>query len=133
MTRDEALAKIVKLRNQAKGNSSTSEAANALKIASELMAKYRITEEDLAGDRKTVAFDELLAELDTYSRSRELPPSVAEAISMLKKNMSPAEKANALQKIVGIARVGAFFMGSKTLGPVKEIIERTLRRHEIVL
>lgn len=133
MTREEAIAKVVKLRNQAKGGSSPSEAASAMKIASELMAKYKLTEMDLGTDRKTVAFEELLAELESYSRSQELPPSVAEAVSMLKKNMTPVEKAKALEKITGAVRIGAFFLGKKQMGPIKDIIERTLRKHEIVI
>lgn len=133
MTRDEAISKVRKIRNQARGNDSAPEAATARKLADELMKKHGLKEADLMADSKTLAFEELLAELESYSRSKSLPPAVSEAISMFKKEMSPPEKADALEKIVTVVRIGSLFMGKKHMGPIKEILEATLRKHEIVV
>lgn len=132
MTKDEAISKIGKLRNQAKGTSSPSEATSARKIADEMMRKWNLTENDLATGSKVLAFEELLAELETLSRHRELPPAVADTIGMLKKNMTSKEKADALEKIVSGVRIGSLFLGKK-MAVVKDVVEATLRKHEITV
>jgi len=133
MTRNEAITKVRKMRNQAKGNNSPAEAATARRLSDELMKKHGLKESDLMADSKTLAFEELLAELESYSRSKSLPPAVAEAVGMLKKDMSNKEKADALEKIVTVVRIGSLFIGKKHMGPIKEILEETLRKHEIIV
>lgn len=132
MTKDEAVAKVRKLRNQARGNNSSSEAASARKIADEMVRKWNINEHDLAAGSKAIAFEELLAEIESLSRSRELPPAVAETIGMLKKNMDAGEKADALEKIVSGVRIGSLLLGKK-MAAVKDVVEATLRKHDITI
>jgi len=133
MTKDEAIAKVRKLKNQAKGGGTPAETAAATKIAADIMKKYQISEADLRSDARVLAFEELLAELETYSRANELPPSVAEAVIIMKKNMTTKEKINTLEKTVSLIRLASFFLGKKQVGSIKDIVEKTLRKHEVVI
>lgn len=132
MTKKEAAAKVRKLRNQAKGTSSPHEAETARRLADEIMTKNGLVEGDLAAPAKVLAFEELLAELEVISRSNELPPAVADVVGMVKKNMTDEEKSDMLGKVVSGVRLGSLFFGKK-MGRIKDVVESTLRKHEVVI
>ena len=131
MTREEAVAKIRKLRNKAKSTNSPAEAASARKIANEMMTKWGLEESDLAADAKTLAFEELLDKLESYAAGKELPAAAREAIIMLRKEMSAAEKADVLTNVVWIVRTGALFSSNKEVKEIKNIVEETLHNHQV--
>jgi hypothetical protein len=132
VNKEEAITKVRKLQNQAKGTNSSHEAETARKLADELMKKHGLVERDLVAPAKVLAFEELLAELESLSRSKELPPAVSEALGMLKKNMTNEEKTDALEKIVAIVRVGSLFFGKK-MRVIKDVVEATLQKHEVAV
>jgi hypothetical protein len=131
MTKEEAIAKVVKIRNRARGTSSPAEADTARKLAEELRAKWNLTEDDLQSSSKVLAFDEMLSSLSDLATRKELPAPVAEAITMLSKNMTGAEKAAAIEKIVTAIRFGSLFLGKDRMGPVKDVVEAVLRKHDV--
>jgi arginine utilization protein RocB len=134
MTKSEALEKIRKLQAVAKSTSSREEAENAKRRCEELCKKYSISKEDLALALHVAAFDDLAERLESFARIRsDLPPIVSETIEKMRKGMSQKEKADMLGKVVGGVRIGSMLLGRAKMGPIKEIVDETLRRHEIVI
>jgi hypothetical protein len=136
MTKKEAITKISKLERLAAKAGSAAEASNARRAIDDLKKKHGITERELQVGTKADAFDDLVGRLDAYARSQtrqSLPASVFEVLGTIKSKTAEEDKANALEKLVGVVRVGAFLFGSKGMGPIKEIVEETLKRHSLTI
>jgi hypothetical protein len=133
MTKTEAILKVRKLRKLAEKNESPGEASSAIATAKDLCRKHNLTEADLTVGTKAEAFDDLIERLDAYTKTRrELPDSIAYVLERMKRDMKEEEKSSALEQVVAAARIGSIFLGKK-MGPVKEIVEETLRRHSLVI
>ena len=133
MTKKEAVRKVRKLRKLAENNRSPDETSSALTAARDLCKKYNLTDTDLAQGTKAEAFDELIQKLDTYTKTRrELPESIAYILERLQRDMKEEEKSTALEQVVAAVRIGSIFLGRK-MGPVKEIVEETLRHHSLII
>lgn len=136
MTKKEAITKISKLERLAAKAGSPQEAANARRAVEDLKKKHGITDRELQVGAKAEAFDDLVGRLDAYARSQtrqSLPASVFEVLGTVKSKTSEEDKTKALETLVGVVRVGAFLFGSKGMGPVKEIVEETLKRHSLTI
>jgi len=136
MTKREAITKISKLERLAAKAGTPQEAANARRAVEDLKKKHGITDRELQMGAKGDAFDDLVGRLDAYARSQtrqSLPASVFEVLGTIKSKTTEEDKAKALENLVGVVRVGSFLFGSKGMGPIKEIVEETLKRHSLTI
>jgi hypothetical protein len=136
MTKKDAINKISKLERLAAKAGSPQEAANARRAVEDLKKKHSITDRELQLGAKSDAFDDLVGRLDAYARSQTkqaLPNSVFEVLSKVKSDTNEDDKARALENLVGVVRVASFFFGKSGMGPVKDIVEETLKRHALTI
>jgi hypothetical protein len=136
MTKREAITKISKLERLAAKAGSPQEASNARRAVEDLKKKHGITDRELQIVGKADAFDDLVGRLDAYARSQtrqSLPASVFEVLGTIKSKTAEDDKAKALDNLVGVVRVGAFLFGTAGMGPIKEIVEETLKRHSLTI
>jgi hypothetical protein len=136
MTKKEAISKISKLERLAAKAGSPQEASNARRAIADLKKKHEISDKELQVGTKAEAFDDLVGRLDAYARSQtrqSLPAPVFEVLSKIKTDMKEDDKANALEKLVGAVRIASFLIGSKGMGPVKTIVDETLKKHDLTI
>jgi hypothetical protein len=137
MNKEEAIAKVVKFRALASNNDNAAEAEAAKKRAEEICKTFGLTEDDFSGDRETAAFDELCDVLRKYvGQQRDIPPVVAETIMGLKSSPSAAEKRAALRKCVSGVRLAGLipsFLIGDSMKQIKDIVERTLQKHRVII
>jgi hypothetical protein len=133
MTKREAITKISKLeRLAAKANSH--EAANARRAIEDLKKKHGVTDRELKVGVKADAFDDLVGRLEAYARTQsQLPAPVFEVLSKVKSDTKEEDKAKALENLVNIVRVATLLFGSKGMGAVKEIVDKTLEQHSLII
>ncbi len=137
MNKEEAIAKVVKLRALADNNTSSSEAETAKRRAAEICKTFNLTDDDFSGDREIAAFDELCDLLRKYIvQQRDIPPVVAETIMGLKTSPDAAEKRAALRKCVSGVRLASLvpsFLIGDSMKQIKDIVERTLHKHRVII
>jgi len=134
MTKAEAIKKISKLNKLAEKAGTPQEAETARRAAEDLRRKHSISERELQLRAKAAAFDDLVGRLDAYARTQsQLPAPVFEVLSKIKSDTKEEDKANVLEKVVNMVRVGALLLSRKSMGPVKEIVEETIRRHGLTI
>lgn len=134
MTKKEVITKISKLERLAAKAGSPQEAANARRAVADLKKKHQITDKELQVGAKAEAFDDLVGSLDAYVRSQtrqSMPAPVFEVLSKIKSDMKEDDKANSLEKLVGVVRVASFLVGG--MGPIKKIVDETLKKHDLTI
>jgi hypothetical protein len=136
MTKKEAILKISKLEKLANKAGTPQEAANARSVIDDLKKKHSITDGEIQLGAKVDAFDDLVGRLDAYVRSQtkqQLPAPVFEVLSKIKTSTNEEDKAKALKTIVDAVRFTSLLFGTKGMGPIKEIIEETIKKHSLTI
>lgn len=134
MTKKEAITKISKLERLAAKAGSPSEAANAQRAIEDLKKKHGITDRELKVGAKAEAFDDLVGRLEAYARTQpQLPAPVFDVLSGVKSKTNEEDKAKALENFVNVVRIASLLLGPKNMGPIKEIVDKTLQQHSLVI
>jgi Protein of unknown function (DUF2786) len=134
MTRKDVISKISKLERLAAKAGTPHEAASARAAAEDLKKKHAISDRELSVGGKAAALDDLILKLRAYAlRHPDMPPPVVDTIDRFRNESKEEDKAKALETIVNVARVGSLFLGRKGMGPVKDIIDETLKQHGVTI
>lgn len=130
MNKEEAAAKVAKLRRLAERNNSPSESNSATQEAERLIKKHGLTESDLSAGSKSAAFDELLSELDAHVKTQQVPTIVSEVIGRMKSETGKNDKAKALDKFVMGIRTVSWLVDVRK---IKSVVDRVLKKHGITI
>lgn len=144
MTRNEAVAKIVKLQKLARSNSNPNEAKTAHAQASKLMRDHGITDLDLSDMRQGAAYDDLLNSLQQITAAH--PDSLLGCASLLQnttiphglmqqlKSGDPQSKMKKLRQLAfGIRALNLFGGNSPVVAEIKSRLDTILQNYEITL
>jgi hypothetical protein len=138
MTKDDAIAKVAKLRRLARGTANPHEVASAEKRIAELSEKFGLGPADLDASRACAAYDELLDQLNRLAG--QLPAgmfdtgTIAGQVVQKLKTAADHEKAFRLRTVVTIVRTAGFFLGrDPTIRSVKTALESALKKHDVTV
>lgn len=130
MTRSKAAEKVASIRRLAERAGTEAEADNAKRAAERLIKEHGLTEVEISLGSLAAAFDDLMNEMDTFTRKNSAPAVVLEVIQKAKKDTKPEDKADALRKIVIAVRAISLFTD---ISKVKNVIDDVLRKHGVTV
>lgn len=144
MTRNEAVAKIVKLRKLSRCNSNHNEASTAYTQASKLMQEYSITDRDLSDTLMSSAFDDLIDSLQriTLAHPESLLGCSAllqsttithDLVQQLKSGDVLHKKKKLHQLAFGIQALNLFGGSNPVIAEIKSSLDTVLQNYEITL
>lgn len=141
MTRREAALKHAKLLRLARGTANHHEAAAAKQQAEKIAAEHHLGPADIESGRSGAAFDDLVDELQRFvaERGDELGglfgagPIVRDVLSKIK-SISDDDKSLHLLQFANLVRTASLVAGNTpTIKKLKQILDTTLKNHELVL
>ena len=141
MTKHAAAEKVAKLMRLAKGSSNPHEASNARAQAEKLVKEHGLTESDLTSGERAAAFDDLVDAVHAFVRNHPAIPDgmfgataiVTDVLNRIK-NIEETEKSTRLGQITTAVRTASLIIGDDpTVKGIKKILDKTLRKHEIVI
>jgi hypothetical protein len=139
MTKSEAIIKIRKMLNLAKGSKGP-ESDLARTQAEKMMAQYGINPSDLASEEKALAFDALVDRLQAYVNEQGATIGLGglfDSMGVIKevlakiKGLGAADKANRLQQVTDWIQGATFLIGPNNnhIRSLNQILSDVLKEH----